>query len=54
LEECLSVHGPSAYSELIKKVDIVVREQLLEFVPLNAAQQLLHIFLQDGMTQAIQ
>lgn len=47
LEQCLSVHGPALYSDLISKVDIAVREQLLEFVPLKAAGQLLNIFLQD-------
>jgi hypothetical protein len=46
-EQCLSVHGPATYSNLINKVSLVVREQLLEFVPLKAAGQLLNIFLHD-------
>ncbi len=52
LEQCLSVHGPAAYSALMGKVELVVREQLLEFVPLTAAAQLLNIFLQGDMGPA--
>ncbi len=52
LEQCLAVHGPAAYSNLINKVNVVVREQLLEFIPLQAAGQLLNIFLQEDMTPA--
>lgn len=51
-EQCLSVHGPATYSNLIGKVSLSVREQLLEFVPLKAAGQLLNIFLHDDMTTA--
>lgn len=47
LEQCVSVHGPAMYSDLINKVDLVVREQFLEFVPLKAAAQLLNIFLHE-------
>lgn len=50
LEQSLSVHGPATYSNLITKVSLVVREQLLEFVPLKAAGELLNIFLHDDMT----
>ena len=49
LEQCVSVHGPTAYSALMGKVELVVREQLLEFVPLTAAAQLLNIFLQGNV-----
>lgn len=49
LEQCRSVHGEVNYSTLITKVDLAVREQLLEFVPLKAAGQLLNIFLHDNM-----
>ncbi len=48
LEQCLSVHGSSVYTTLITKVDIAVREQLLEFIPLKAAGQLLNIFLPEN------
>ena len=49
LEACLSVQGPEGYTSLINKVDVVVREQLLEFVPLKAAPHLLNISLQEIM-----
>ena len=49
LEQSVSVHGPAAYFDLINKVDVTVREQLLEFVPLKAAGQLLNICLQGDI-----
>ena len=49
LEQCWSVHGAAVYSELVSKVDLAVREQLLEFIPLKAAPQLLNIFLGEGV-----
>lgn len=54
LEQCLSVHEQAAYSALMNKVDMAVREQLLEFIPLNAAHQLLNIFLQEDLVAGIQ
>lgn len=49
LEQSVSVHGSAVYFDLINKVDVAVREQLLEFVPLQAAGQLLNIFLQGDI-----
>lgn len=50
LEQCWSVHGAAVYSDLMGKVNLAVREQLLEFIPLKAAPQLLNIFLGEGMS----
>ena len=41
LEECLGVHGLPGYSALMQGVDVVVREQLVEFLPQHLARRLL-------------
>jgi len=41
LEECIGVHGTPGYSALMQGVDVVVREQLVEFVPQQLARRLL-------------